>query len=151
MTNYNQHLGQLNFRNISFPVKVTDVAKFDRQNQALSVNVFGWEKGLYLINASKLKGIAIDLLLIADEANSEKTHYVWIKNLARMCYYNSKLKRLKYPCRSCLNVFSRFDLLEPHQNDCLGIGVKPQRTIIPEAGKNILSFTSYHKQIAGSQ
>ena len=96
---------------------------------------------------SKQKGIAIDLLLIVEEAYPEKAHYVWIKNLARMCYYTSKHKGLKNPCRRYLHFFSRANLLDAHQNDCLGIGEKPQRIVMPEASKNILNFTSYHKQM----
>ena len=64
-----------------------------------------------------------------------------------MCYYTSKYEGLKHPCRRCLHVFSRADLLEAHRNDCIGIVEKPQRTVMPEAGKNILNFTSYHKQM----
>ena len=71
---YRMHQRELDFNGISFRVKVSDVAKFEHQNQTLSVNVFEWEKGLYPIYVSKQKGIAIDLLLIVDEANPEKTH-----------------------------------------------------------------------------
>jgi hypothetical protein len=44
-TKYQAHLGELSFKGIDFPVKVTDVAKFEHQNPGLSVSVFGWEKG----------------------------------------------------------------------------------------------------------
>ena len=87
------------------------------------------DKGLYPIYVSKLKGIAIDLLHIVDGAHPEKTHFIWIKNLTKMCHYTSKHKWLKHLWHRCLHVFSRADLLEAHQNDCLGIGEKLQRTI----------------------
>ena len=38
---YQAHLGELNFTSISFPVKVTDIPKFEHQNPGLSVNAFG--------------------------------------------------------------------------------------------------------------
>jgi len=128
-------------------VKVTDIAKFERQNPSLSVNVFGWKGGLYPLHVSKREGRAIDLLLINDRKEPEKTHYVWIKDLARMLYKNSNHKERKHPFRRCLHIFSTEKLLEDHKNDCQGIDGKPQRTIMPEEGKNILKFTNYHKQM----
>jgi hypothetical protein len=86
---YQDHLGELKFKGIDFPVKATDVAKFEHQNPGLSVSVFGWKEGLYPLHVSKQEGRAIDLLLIVDGNNPQKTHYVWIKDLARMLFKNS--------------------------------------------------------------
>jgi hypothetical protein len=144
---YQAHLGELKFKGIDFPVKVTDVHKFEHQNPGLSVSVFGWKEGLYPLHVSKQEGRAIDLLLIADENNPLKTHYVWIKDLARMLFKNSAHKERKHPCRRCLHVFRTEQLLETHKNDCLGIGEKPQRTEMPKDGENILAFTAHHKQM----
>jgi len=44
---YQAHLGQLNFTGISFKVRVTNIIKIERQNPGLSVNVFGWNAGIY--------------------------------------------------------------------------------------------------------
>ena len=33
------------------------------------------------------------------------------------------------------------------QKDCQGIGGKPQRTVMPKEGQNILKFTNHHKQM----
>lgn len=144
---YQAHLGELNFTGISFPVKVTDIPKIEYQNPGLSVNVFGWKGGLYPLHVSKREGRAIDLLLINDRKEPGKTHYVWIKDLPRMLYKNSNHKERKHPCRRCLHIFSTEKLLEDHKNDCQGIDKKPQRTVMPEEGKNILKFANYRKQM----
>jgi len=34
-----------------------------------------------------------------------------------------------------------------HKNDCQGIGGKPQRTVMPKEGQNIVKFTNHHKQM----
>jgi hypothetical protein len=128
-------------------VKVTDVGRFERQNPGLSVCVFGWKEGLYPLHVSKQEGRAIDLLLIVDGNNPQKTHYVWIKDLARMLFKNSGHDHRKHPCRRCLHVFKTPQLLETHKKDCLGIGEKPQRTEMPKEGENILTFTAHHKQM----
>jgi len=144
---YEIYRGVLNFTGVSFPVKVSDVTKFERRNPDLSVNIFGWKSGLYPLHVSKQAGREIDLLLLTDPEEPEKTHYVWIKDLPRMLYKNSSYKGRKYPCRRCLHVFSSEVLLETHKNDCQGIGGKPQRTVMPKEGQNILKFTNHHKQM----
>ena len=67
-----------------------------------------------------------------------------------MCHYTSKHFGLKHPCLRCLHAFSRTDQLEAHQNDCLGMGKKPQRTVIAEAGENVINFRNYDKQMGVS-
>ena len=109
---YQAHLGELNFTGIEFPVKVSNVTKFERRNPDLSVNIFGWKSGLYPLHASKQAGREIDLLLLTDPEEPEKTHYVWIKNLARMLFKNSNYQHRQHPCRRCLHVFSSEALLE---------------------------------------
>jgi hypothetical protein len=44
-TKYQAHLGELSFKGIDFPVKITDIGRFERQNPDLLVGVFGWDKG----------------------------------------------------------------------------------------------------------
>ena len=145
---YHTHRGELNFTGVSFPMKVSDVTKFERQNPGLSVNIFGWKNGLYPLYVSqKQVNKEIDLLLLTAPEEPQKTHYVWIKDLARMLFKNSKYEHRKHPCRRCLHVFSSEALLETHRNDCQGIGEKPQCTVMPKEGQNILKFTNYHKQM----
>ena len=127
--------------------QLCNIIKFECQNPGLSVNVFGWKDGIYPLHVSKQEGRAIDLLLLSDPSDPEKTHYVMIKDLARMVRHNSKHNVCKHPCRRCLHVFSSEALLENHRNDCQGIGVKPQRTEMPKEGKNIVKFTNHHKQM----
>jgi len=136
---YQAHLGELNFTGISFPVTVTNIIKFERQNPGPSVNVLGWKAGIYPLHVSKQEDCAIDLLLLTDPNYPEKKHYVLIK-----VRHNSKCK---HPCRCCLHVFSSETLLENHRNDCQSIGEKPQRTEMPKEGQNILKFDNHHKQM----
>jgi hypothetical protein len=148
---YEAHLGELNFDGITFPVKITDIAKFERQNPTLSIWVFGWNNGPYPIYEARNKAERnreVDLLLLTDPQNPEKTHYVWLKHLGKLLFKNSAHNSRVYPCRRCLHVHSREDLLESHIRDYMGIGKKAQRILMPEKGKDdILKFTSYHKQM----
>ena len=47
---------ELNINGIEFPVKVSDITKFERQNQDISINVFGYEeKELFSLYITKEK------------------------------------------------------------------------------------------------
>ncbi|CAC5423990.1 unnamed protein product [Mytilus coruscus] len=77
---YTKYADSLNLTGIDFPVSLSKVEKFEKQNN-LSINVFGWEDGqvfpLYMtkmLNGSN----EIDLLYLSDDRNS---HYCWIKIL----------------------------------------------------------------------
>ena len=79
---------KLKFEKTKCPVEISGVPKFEKQNANLSINVFGWNKGLYplyilkQITLETREPLVIDLLLITD-ANDPETHYVWIKDLVR--------------------------------------------------------------------
>jgi len=46
---------------------------FERQNPGLSVNIFSWKSGLYPLHVSKEAGREIDLLLLTDTKEPQKT------------------------------------------------------------------------------
>ena len=39
----------LNWKGLKFPVKLSDINKFEKHNSSISVNVFGYEKAVYLL------------------------------------------------------------------------------------------------------
>ena len=77
-TNTSQNLHKLNFDNIEFPMSLTVVPKFEKQNN-IGINVFGFEKNknlpLYLFKVKTHK--IIPLLLLTDGLIS---YYCLIKN-----------------------------------------------------------------------
>ena len=110
---------ELNWENIEFPMKLKDIKKFEKQNPAISVNVFGYEERIegvkdsgycYIIRVSeKIKRekkceVYINLLLI-DDGNG-KSHYFLIKSMSRL-FSSQKSKRngQKHFCFNCLNHF----------------------------------------------
>ncbi|CAG2255206.1 unnamed protein product [Mytilus edulis] len=82
VSHYMKYEDSLNFTGIDFPVSLSKVEKFEKQNN-LSINVFGWEDGevfpLYMTKMSNGSN-EIDLLYLSNDENS---HYCWIKNLSR--------------------------------------------------------------------
>ena len=69
----------LNWKGLKFPVKLSDIDKFEKHNCSISVNVFGYEKAVYPLRISKhnyKRESTVNLLLISDDT---KQHYCWIK------------------------------------------------------------------------
>ena len=80
---YKGYEQELNVSGIEFPMKVKDIAKFEKQNPTISINLFGYEeKELFPVYiADQKKEEHVNLLLIS---NNDTTHYCLIRNLSRL-------------------------------------------------------------------
>ena len=82
----------------------------------------------------------LDLLLIS---NGFTSHYVYIKVFNRLLFNKTKNKKKKYFCKSCLQCFSRENVLNEYKNDCLlingGHNVKLE--------KGFIEFKNFNRQI----
>lgn len=143
---YKDYINDFVVDGIEFPVKVSDVPKFERMNN-LSINVFGIEKGLLIINyISKDSENAIDLLLLQDPTTLN-THYVLITKfnsfqIGKNC--NEK-RNYTYRCKRCLTYTTRSpESYKTHLEDCGK--VDPCRTVLPKPGTT-LTFKSYDKML----
>jgi len=85
---YTKYLGTLNFDGITFPVKVKDIPKFEKQNREISVNIISQDPetkrcSIDYMSPERQRSHHINLLLLYD-SNTETTHYTWIKNFSRL-------------------------------------------------------------------
>ena len=147
LCNYTPYKDTFQFGNITFPMQIKDIAKFEEMNILLSVCVFAYnEKNkLYNLYLSKSYGpnkIEVNLLLMQDPDNPSNKHYIWIKNLGGLLYNYSKHKEVKSPCRKCLHVFSSVELRNQHYPNCISICEKPQRVEMPKENSYIF-FKNY--------
>ena len=63
----------LNWKGLKFPVKFSEINKFEKHNFSISVNVFGYEKAVYPLRISKhnyKRESTVNLLLISDDTNN---------------------------------------------------------------------------------
>ena len=81
-----------------------------------------------------------DLFFLNDD---DKSHYVYIKNFERFMFHKTKNKNKKWFYRSCLQCFSRENVLIKHNENCLSINGK--QSVKLEEG--IIEFENYFKQI----
>ena len=82
----------------------------------------------------------MDLLLLVDD---DKSHYVYIKDFNTFMFHKTKNKNKKWFCKSCLQCFSKENVLIKHKEDCLSINGK--QSVQLEEG--IIEFQNYFKQI----
>ena len=70
-----------NWKGLKFPVKLSDINKFEKHNSTNSVNVFGYEICFYPLRISYKRESTVNLLLISDDT---KQHYCWIKDISKL-------------------------------------------------------------------
>ncbi|KAK4881338.1 hypothetical protein RN001_004657 [Aquatica leii] len=150
-----------NWDGITFPMKLTDIGKFEDNNN-ISVNVYGLEEiteqGTRKIEVvgplyytKKKQNTHINLLLI--ENNTGSQHYCWIKNFSRLVSTQLTTRHgAKYFCDSCLHYFRNEQLLQRHvTHDCNYVYTKlpTHNATIDTTGAitydNVLKFNNFHK------
>ena len=79
----------------------------------MNINVFGYENKVYPLYISKKSYTqTFNLLLITQE---KKSHYVFIKDFNRLMYSKTKDQHKKYHCTSCLQIFTKEEILNQHK------------------------------------
>nr|DAC81331.1 TPA_asm: PolB [Megastigmus wasp adintovirus] len=149
VTHYLPYENELNMKGIQFPVSLRQIPKFEKQNNEISVNVFGLKDKdiIPLYRTSDKKLHHINLLLMEKEWNGDNDaatdianyHYVYIKNLSRLV--KSGLTRCKnrlYICDRCLNFFTCQEKLDLHEQQCKLLNTC--KVTLPKAGKDFIEF-----------
>ena len=106
---------ELNWDGIKFPFKLSQIAKFEKNNPDISIAVFCFEdEKPSPLNQLKNYGRKhhIDLLLISNKVAS---HYCLIKNFSRLMNSSkSKNGHKKYYCRNCMLGYRPKEALSKH-------------------------------------
>lgn len=138
---YKRFENELNLTGITFPMKITQISKFEKLNN-LSINVFRNENGdIFPIHLSTNRAGThhCNLLLIS---KGEIQHYCLIKNMSRLLTYLTRHRSASYYCDFCLHRFCTRDLLLDHVQYCKEH--KHQKIIMPSDKDSILKFKSIH-------
>jgi len=128
-----------NFENITFPVALKDIDKFENQNK-LSINVYGFDEKeeLYPLRITKMKKDKhVNLLLIS---NDETNHYIIMKDLSPFVNKNQQYK--SHVCPYCLHCLDKQQSLETHEPNC-----SVHTPVRMELAEGPVKFQQYHKQI----
>ncbi|CAB3980253.1 Gastrula zinc finger [Paramuricea clavata] len=126
----------LDYKDIDFPVKISDIDKIERRN-SINISVFGYsgKKQFYPIRNSKAKyDEHMELLLLGDSEGNN--HYVLIKDINRMLHSVSKHEHKQHFCLHCLHSCVSEEALEKHKETCLEVN-GTQAVKLPKEGTKI--------------
>lgn len=143
LTHYEQFENTINMDGIDYPVSLTSVPKFEKQN-LISINVFGYEnKQVFPLYISTRPFIFhVDLLYLTLE---KKSHWCLIENFNRFMSHFRKRKGYTY-CRYCLQGFTSEHVLNNHLQFCSKKDA--QYVTYPRKGEDDeLKFTEVAKQV----
>lgn len=169
---YKKFEKKLNFDGIKFPVKLSDIHRFERNNRNISVNVYTYEYKFEnpvsispIRITSNVKANHVNLLLIQKSPPNKKknvlnesisfeklestqiqSHYCWIKSLSRLLgKQTSRHSSKKYICNVCLQSFSSQLILDQHTKGC--DNVNKVRVDMPDLTNKWLFFRNYQNQL----
>lgn len=154
ITQYKEYVTELNFKDISFPVQLEDIDKFEEQNKPITVNVYKWEGELKVLRVSENSPTIdiefenlkhIDLLLITDPNNPDHQHYTLIKNMSRLINNVTKNGHKTYFCRRCLKRLNTIQQIAEHKKSCKSTTDVETVKVLPKEGSKV-SFKNIHKQ-----
>ena len=144
VTKYKQYENNLKFDDISFPVKLDKIPKFEKLNN-ININVFSYNEkyNIFPLQISKINfEKVIDLLSITNENTN---HYCWIKNFDGLVRKQINKGSHKYfHCKKCMHGFKTKDLLEKHNKNCT---TEPTRIILPVEKEKFIRFKNYAHQL----
>lgn len=156
LMHYLEYQNELDFTGIDFPVKLTQIDKFERLNPSISINVYFYDERdkkvtpLRVTKTVKMRHIhlllAVKLVKLAGSSEPQvQSHYCWIKNLSRLV--SSQVwnhKGMHFFCDRCLNFFQRLQFLEKHRENCMQ---QNEFAIeMPVEGTDIIKFTNRRHQ-----
>ena len=117
------------------------------QNE-MAINVFGYENKaiiVYQLSEQPASMARINILLFYE---GEKSHYVWIKDLNKLLFDQTKCQHRQHFCERCLHGYSREDLLQRYIPECNRICDRAVRIEMPKKGKNdTLILINFHRKM----
>ena len=144
ISQYIEYEKYFNMKGVSFPVKLTDIDKFEKNNESLNigVNVYSYDRNntsislVYPLRISKNYNAEnlVNLLLFDD-------HYFWIKNLNRLI--GNFATNNHHFCHACFASFDRKSRLDIHKERCQKY--KPSIALLPDECDKKLYFRQFEK------
>lgn len=107
VSRYREFEYELNMSGIPYPVELSKLDRFKRQNLNVPVNVFGYEDDeVYPLRITEQRDRACHVKLLLLFERNGSTHYCLIHNMSRLLYGLTKSTHKKFYCNYCLQRFS---------------------------------------------
>ena len=140
---YLPYFHELNIDGLEFPLKVSDVPKFETMNPNISVNILFYEnKEVIPLHPSlhRNRKHHVNLLLLESKG---KFHYTLIRSLSRLVAGRTKHVGKTHVCDHCLHPFFSKNCLDRHITECSIHS--PQKVVYPTPENNKLKFKNVAK------
>jgi hypothetical protein len=149
ISKYRPHLKSIDLSGLKFPVPVNQVARFEKNNPTISVNVYvlGEDEDEIIpkhVTKCCRREKHVDLLLLSSK-KSDNFHYTWIKNLSALICRRSNHKEATYVCPHCVHPFSSTQAFDNHFPDCSKHVYQVTRYPDPESEESIVKWKSREK------
>jgi len=100
------------------------IPQSESNNPQISVNVLSIDKhtksfSVEYLSPHRSRTHHVYLLLLEDESNPSKRHYMYIKNMSALVSHRTKHNAKTYVCNSCLHPFTKPDILDRHIPYCI--------------------------------
>ena len=152
--NYEKYKEELKLDGLTFPMTIHQIKKFEKQNRDISgkcnLSVLWRTMPCTIIlnkNISDRKHV-VTLLLIHDDDN-EDSHFVLVRDMARLLASCTKVKRRQEVCMYCFQRFNSMEEKEDHETFC---GKETEaRLLFPVKGRQkrtgsiLLILTNVHR------
>lgn len=135
---YRRYRNELDLRGLTFPTRLSDINRFEKNNPNLSVNVLGYEESsntvipIYRTSNHDPRNSPITLLL-------HRSHYYLVKSLSRLLQKQRSHQAKVHYCHFCLCHYPTESRLREHQMLCTK---KLQRLSVPSTETRI-EFKNY--------
>lgn len=125
---YSQWIDELNFGDLSFPIRARDIPKFEKLNPGLYINLLEWSNDNenhplrslrccgYPKQCNDMEPKVINILTF--QAKDRPPHYVGVTNLNALLNGKSQTHRGFKHCERCLQPFQTERLLQKHREYC---------------------------------
>ena len=114
---------ELLMNGLVYPITLSQIPKFEKQNPSLSINVFGFDDIVFPLHITdKCERNHVNLLLMANRDGDQ--HYCLIRNLIRLLGKRTHHNGQSYYCNYCLHAFTKQSLLDDHTPYCQPHGLQ---------------------------
>jgi hypothetical protein len=142
-------LSSIDLTGLKFPVPINQVARFEKNNPAISINVYALGKdGLEIIPKFVTKcGVRnkhVDRLLLSSETG-DNFHFTWIKNINALIYRRTKYERVTHVCPQCVHQFTSSRAFADHLPDCSKHVYQVTKYPEPQSDESIVKRKSLEK------
>jgi len=117
VTNCIKYERTLNLTDLTFPLPVKQIAKFESLNPSIAVHCLACDRDsrsfsiLYLSPEVHKREHTVTLLLLDDTRDAQSPHYVYVKNLSALISDRTRNTSKQHVCHSCLQVFGSASVL----------------------------------------